>query len=555
MPTPSPVRVVRYTKLFAAGLAIAGLLGSVLSFSPALAQSGKGKGQPKGSRGSAGYGPGQGSSGAGIPGVGSSMPPGGASSRMPPGTPGGAGGFSGKKAGDKKGGPAVRPKPGEGTAEEYDNESLPRGYQVPQEPPEAFNTDEEWIEDPTKLPADAKKADKDRAVRLLNNSFKSVMTAGEFTKDSDKQLVVDMVRYKLAQLTQKEFREKAAELRIKLEQEIEASNNKTGPRAARLLALKTIADEAPRLFQYHFVARLQGAILLAHLADFNETEADAKKPAVPCSKAAEALVAMVNDEQQLTAVRVWGVNGLVRLATLDNISFQLRSRLVDVLVAQMNASGKQHEWFQLRLAEGLGRLSVIQNQDKRPVVPQALALVLADSTRPWLVRAEAAQSLGRLQYDGAPSVNVSLLAYEMARLTQQIMEAYNKAPKQTVWKLCMIRIYGGFKPLEDEDTSKDKTPPKRGLVTQVEGKPGLSSHRKAVQGAFEKVLPLVSKVVGEPKEIDPALADLKKWLEDKDNRPENYKIHPDEAPIISQSNAGGRDPAGEGVAAGTANGR
>jgi hypothetical protein len=365
-----------------------------------------------------------------------------------------------------------------------------------------------------------------------------------------------MIRYRLAQLTQKEYRDKAAELRLKLEKDIDGSSNKPPPREARILALKTIAEEAPRLFQYHFVARLQGAILLAHLADFNETEAEGvKKAAVPCLRAVDPLIELVNDDKQLTAVRVWGINGLVRVATLDGINSQLRNRLVDLLVAKMNSSGKEHEWYQLRLAEGLGKLTVIQNQDKRPVVPQALAMVLVDTNRPLLVRAEAAQSLGRLQYDSAPPIDVSLLAYETARLTQQIVEGYNKdkAPKQAIWKLCLIRIYGGFKPLEDEDVSKDKTPPKRGLLTQVEGKPALSAHRKTVQEAFEVVLPLVAKVIGDPQEIDPALENLKKWIDQ--NPPKTYKIHPDEAPIVSKPSTGASDSAGEGVAAGTASGR
>ena len=89
-----------------------------------------------------------------------------------------------------------------------------------------------------------------------------------------------------------------------------------------------------------------------------------------------------------------------------------------------------------------------------------------------------------MQYDNAPPVDVGLLAYETAKLTQQIIDGYNKdkAPKDPIWKLCLIRIYGSFKPLEDEDVSKDKTPPKRGLLTQVEGKPALlRAHRKTVQ--------------------------------------------------------------------------
>ncbi len=252
---------------------------------------------------------------------------------------------------------------------------------------------------------------------------------------------------------------------------------------------------------------------------------------------------MVKDDKQLTAVRIWGVNGLVRLATLPEVNSQLRYQIVDTLVAQMNSSGKEkaHEWYQFRLAEGLGKLNVVQNQDKRPYVPQALARVLTDTGRPWLVRAEAAQSLGRLPYDS--NIDVGLLAYEMARLAQQMTEAYGKEPKLAIWKLCFMKVYGGFKPLEEDDGSKQK----RGLLAQVESRPVLSQYKRTVQESFDLVLPIVVKVVSDEKEkeVDVLQANLKKWLDQ--NVPKSFKIHSDEDPIISKPNSANRisdgDPA------------
>ena len=57
---------------------------------------------------------------------------------------------------------------------------------------------------------------------------------------------------------------------------------------------------------------------------------------------------------------------------------------------------------------------------------------------------------------------------------------------------------------------------------------------KRCSEAYENVLPAGDQGVisGEPKDFDLAQAqtNLKKWLEQ--NVPKNYKIHPDEAPII-----------------------
>ena len=151
-------------------------------------------------------------------------------------------------------------------------------------------------------------------------------------------------------------------------------------------------------------------------------------------------------------MRTWGVKGLVRLATLPDVNSQLRMQIVDTLVSQLNSSGKEHKWYQWRLAEGLGKINVVQNQDKRPFVPQGLARVLTDTERPWLVRGEAAQSLGRLPYDS--NIDVGLLAYEIAQLAQQMTDAFNKQPKLSIWKLCFMKVYGAFKPLEDDDSKQ-----------------------------------------------------------------------------------------------------
>jgi hypothetical protein len=145
------------------------------------------------------------------------------------------------------------------------------------------------------------------------------------------------------------------------------------------------------------------------------------------------------------------------------------------------------------------------------------------------VRAEAAQSLGRLPYDS--NIDVGLLAYQVARLAQQMTDAFNKQPKLPIWKLCFMKVYGGFKPLDEDESSKQK----RGLLAQVESRPALSTYRKTVQESFDAVLPLVVKVVGDDKETDASLANLKKWLDS--NAPKNLKIHELEDPIISKPNA------------------
>lgn len=525
LPTPRKSRVAstRIVFLFLTG---AGLMAMTFaSGSLVLAQAGKknpggGSGGTRGMSPPGGGMPGMSPPGAGMPGM---APPGGGTGRGNMGGPmgGGMGGPS-KKGGTKKAAPTKREAP-----ETIDNESLPPGYKVPQEPPDALVTTAEWIEDPFN-------GGDQKVQKSMLNKYRLILEAGDFKDGGERQFVADIMQWKLSMLTRKEKRETADHWR---ETQIKKDLNgypKTGnPKTVRKFLLKFVADEAPKLFEFHVIARLNGAILLSELCEINESDAEGgKTPAVPCMKGATPLMEMVKDGKQLTSVRAWGIKGLVRLATLPEAPAQLRSDIVDMLVAQMNSSSQEHKWYQWRLAEGLGRLNVVLNQGKRPYVPQALARVLTDTDRPWLVRAEAAQSLGRLPYDS--NIDVGLLAYEIARLAQQMTEAFDKQRELPIWKLCFMKVYGAFKPLEEEDSSKQK----RGLLAQVESRPALSSYKKTVQESFDLVLPLVVKVVGEPEGIDVSLVNLKKWLDQ--NVPKNSKIHPDEDPIISKPNTANR---------------
>jgi hypothetical protein len=162
-------------------------------------------------------------------------------------------------------------------------------------------------------------------------------------------------------------------------------------------------------------------------------------------------------------------------------------------------------------------------KDKPLAVPQALAKVLANRKRTWLVRSEAALSLGRLAY--TLEIDAGLIAYEIALLAQQMAESedYSNDPAMALWKLCSLKLYGAFKPLDVEQ--------KRGLLTQTEKGP-LASYRRSVQESFDVVFPIVRKMVSENQEgMDTVLANLRKWLDA--NIPKNFKIHPDEEPIIA----------------------
>ncbi len=87
------------------------------------------------------------------------------------------------------------------------------------------------------------------------------------------------MRWKLSMLTHKEKRETAWDWREKtIKRDLAGYPQKGNPKNVRKFLLKLVADEAPKLFEYHVIARLNGAILLAELCEINETDAGREEP-------------------------------------------------------------------------------------------------------------------------------------------------------------------------------------------------------------------------------------------------------------------------------------
>lgn len=457
--------------------------------------------------------------------------------RGPAGTAGPYGDVPRKKKATKIGSPR---EPGAGG--EADADQLPKGFSVPPEPPDWLTTTDEWIFDPFKGETEReKKQDFNRK----NTRFKDIAQKGELTKEEDKQILAEMIEWQLSQFTRNENREKVAKLREALFRDIKNSGTvRSGKADARAFMMQTVVSKAPKLFSYHLAARLNGAILLADLSEVNEKEQEGRNPPVKFTKAYVPLIDLLKqvddkNQKQPEAVRIWAVDGLMRIGAIPETRPTVRNEIVDALVEQLGASANEHEWLQWRLAESLGVLGVAYNTLRQPVVVQALAKVLVDLQRPWLVRAEAAQSLGRLPLGN--DVDLGLIAREIAHLAEQMADAYQKKPDQATWKLAFLKLYLAFKPANDDDAKKDK-----GLLTQVTNKPPLASHKRAVQEAYDVVLPIVQGVVNPPQNIAQAVTQLKDWL--SKNPPRATSIAKDQDPIIKTPPAGGATeaPAGAG---------
>lgn len=374
--------------------------------------------------------------------------------------------------------------------------ALPPGFVAPREVREEFTTDKELKFYPFSNA-------KDQSAHLLK--YNGLKITGDL-KEADKKLVDEMIHWKLAQMTLKENREVVHTLRQRLVLDLVQSAQAKKPEM-HVFMLEKVVQHAPELFDYHFVARLNAAILLAEL---NEQEEDLKtqRPPVPYKAVAPPLLKLLSDKKQLEAVRMWAVKGLVRVASIKEIKGEIKLPIVSALVDELNRSSAAHPWYQMRLAEGVGQLNALYDRNKQPVVSMALESVLMDEKRPRLARCEAAQALGRVPLD--KQINVTKIAVEIVRLAQQMTVDYQKQPKLAEWNICFLKLYLAFRPLNESEKSQGF-----GLLTQVQ-KGSLSAHKKSVQEAYEQVLPLVQNIIKNSEAgIPAALAKITEWLKNQ----------------------------------------
>ena len=463
--------------------------------------------------------------GGGQPGRGPGM--------TPPGY--GPGGMGGRQKTAKK----AKPDDDELTLPEVDPNLLPTGYVPPKTALEQFTTDKEWIfsewafenikdKDPVK-----EKALREKEVKRKINAFQNLRQKSSIGED-DRKLIVEFVRWSLAQITLKENRDSAHLLREKLVKELRRVGSKNTPPQIHKVMIDAIVKESPKLFEYHFVARFNAALLLT---DLNDIEAEMNDgTAISCVSASEPLFALLKDTSQLEPLRWTAVKGLVRIHDVPDLKTGIKHEIVHALVDQMNHCEGAHFWYQFRLAEALGQLKTVDDEAKKPIVVTALARIVVDTTRNYLVRTTAAQSIGRLPLEG--KINTSLLAFEMARLGAQMSEEYEKHPGRPEWTTCFLKLHNAFHILSADDKKRMV-----GLLTQVQAKPGLAAHKKAVQDSYELLSPLIQEVLRNAQHGLPngpkllaaePMKKLRDWLK---SPPKDQSVAPGEPQLVKQAAA------------------
>jgi hypothetical protein len=292
--------------------------------------------------------------------------------------------------------------------------------------------------------------------------------------------------------------------------------------------LQEVVDRTRELLDGNFFVRLQAVVILSrlNLVEGNPTKRIEEEAYIP---AAEPLLAVVNDETQHDALKIVAVRGLGRIASTADLDAAVKLQMAQAFIDELGDPAL-NDWYQFRLVEALGTIeNLVNDQNGQPFIVKALSEALVDRERHWLVRCEAAKSLGRTTLDR--NINVGLLTFEMVRLARDMTEAQQKNPGEFYWMECFWRLYLAFKP-EDKDEKQRIV----GLLDRAEAGTIGGQDKSDVVEAYKQIIPVAKIILNNaqpaPTPIPAAnLNTLDQWL--KNNQPANLRVAPGLQPIVS----------------------
>jgi hypothetical protein len=233
-------------------------------------------------------------------------------------------------------------------------------------------------------------------------------------------------------------------------------------------------------------------------------------------------------EGQSEAVKIIAVNGLQNACLFGNPALQVNDnvRLGKKLISELEKPGA-HEWYQKCLCDALSTIDQARDLNNQPFIVQALSKVLFDTGRPLCVRARAARALGRAPLD--TSIDLKLIAYGVADLSRQLVEARNSGKKH-VSRWCIADVLLAFLPRNTAEKARGA-----GLLDRAEG-PTFAKYRKPVNEVWAAIRPMIVEELrhrSEPDILfpDEVLTPIVKWL--KENPPADLRISPNMPPVTT----------------------
>lgn len=389
--------------------------------------------------------------------------------------------------------PKAPPKRPEPAAEmrEIDPVTLPGDFEPPKPKPEVME-----INRPLVPEAELE------ALRKVDSKFKAACSKSSWKDAASQEALRGGVKYRLAQFTLPEQRDKWMSVRDELMRQVDLmgklANSADDTRAARNFLLTELVKQCTLLLDNNFHARLHAVYILSQL---NLTDEDSKRnlKTVAFLPAIEPLLTVIKDPNQPEAVKIPAVLGVVRILAHTDADVKTKQAAAAVLVAEL-ANEKAHPWYQRRLAFALSVVDIAVDLNRKPILVDALVKVISDSKRDWVTRAEAARSLGRVSYDPAV-VDTKNVLTAIASFAADASAKAQQSAKNPHWKSVFLRLYLAFKEADATDRDSERKGP-GGLLNRPQ------FNQANVKQVYRPVVEVLNaSLAGEPIPVD-ALKEL-----------------------------------------------
>jgi hypothetical protein len=386
------------------------------------------------------------------------------------------------------------------------------------------------------LTTDKKWKDFDQGVG--HREFSDALHNGELTRDSQKK-ISDGLRQMIYAMTLPSMRDPhstvdmvAEIVRRTLSDVRKAADTKdaTVQRSFRRFLMDEIIARCRELSDNQFHVRLNAAVLLGNLF-LTETNILTHTPGEFYNGSNfenfNALMEILQKPGQSDAVKIVAINGLRSAVISGNptLSASHNINLAKALIAELDKPSSE-AWYQERLCETLASIDQVFNLDQQPFIVHALAKAMFDRNRSLCARAAAAKALGRAKM--VPSVDLNFIAYGIADLSRQLVEARNEG--QHVRRWCIVDVLLAFKPKDSVEKAR-----KAGLLERV-NEPSYQSYKKAVNEAYLAIRPMIIQEFKQPNsDFPPAVsASIANWLKSNTPPSSQMRISPGSPLIVTQ---------------------
>ncbi len=257
------------------------------------------------------------------------------------------------------------PKPGVGTAKPKANvpatkpldatldpvTKLPKDYKVPPDKPDVMIEFEPLVT-PEEL-AELKK---------FEGRYKTAIRGSTGNlRDDDKNIIRKGIRYRLAQLCEKDnlqnLHVKREDLTIRDLQQAGKLAPAADVRNVRRFILAEIVKQSEALLSKNLYVRIQAATLIGEL-DLTETDVQRNLKLEAFADGLSVLTKVLADPQQPVAVKIAASRSAVRLLRFGVPSVPIKHEVANTMVAELK-DPKTFFWYQLRLVEALSLLDVM----------------------------------------------------------------------------------------------------------------------------------------------------------------------------------------------------